>query len=76
MTIRIFSLTGEIKTWSPQSVNSRVLTIHNKHKWPFLRIIPLAEPTVSADDTSAIISSRSVDYFCTVSNSVLSYIDT
>lgn len=34
----------------------------------------LSEPIISADDTSVIISSKSFDNFCTVSNLVLYYV--
>ena len=45
--------------------------IHTKDL--LLRIIPVPEPT-SADDTIAIISSKSFDDFCMVSNSIVSHI--
>jgi hypothetical protein len=60
--------------WMRNMVNSRESTIHNIHKWPSLRINYLSEPIIFADDTSVIISSKSFDNFCTVSNLVMSYV--
>jgi hypothetical protein len=60
--------------WMRNRVNSRPSTINNIHKWPSLRINSLSEPIIFVDDTSIIISCKSFDNFCTVSNLVLSYV--
>jgi hypothetical protein len=60
--------------WMRNRVNSRASTIHSMYKWPSLRINSLSETIIFADDTSVIISSKSLDNFCTVSILLLSYV--
>jgi hypothetical protein len=38
-----------------------------------MKIYSLSEPTIFADDTGVTISSKNLDDFCSVSNTVLSY---
>lgn len=64
----------DYQTTFNELVPSRDVPVHNTHTWPSLRINSSSEPTTFAYDSSVIISNKTFDDFCTVSNLLLSHI--
>jgi hypothetical protein len=64
-----------MKCGIPQKVSSRAFVVHNIYRNDLsLRINSVSEPVLLVDDTSVIISSRNSEYFCSMSNLVLSHV--
>ena len=62
-----------VEIWISPSINSRAPSVHNVHMTFPLRINSVSLPILFADVTSVTISSRNFEHFCSLSNSVLSY---
>jgi hypothetical protein len=70
---------GNSKTWSSSRVNFRALAFHNIYIYIYNDLPPiidtLSESILFADETNVIISSKNLNDFSTMSNTILSHMN-